>query len=96
MTVAILGLVVATVAWAVWDKERENVEVAAIRHATAFEKCGVSVTSALHQRLVLTVDSPTVYAQCSKQSLTTACSQVLSGPVDLANGQGQVIVTKKK
>lgn len=96
MTVVILGLVVATVAWAVWDKERENVEVAAIRHTNVFEACGVSVTSALPQCLVLTVDAPTVYARCSKQQLVTACRQVLGGPVDLADQQGQVIVTKKK
>lgn len=96
MTLAIFALVVAAVAWAVWDKERENVEVAAIRHTNVFEACGVSVTSALPQRLVLTVDAPTVYARCSKQQLVTACSQVLGGPVDLANGQGEVIATKKK
>ena len=96
MTVVILGLVVATVAWAVWDKERENVEVAAIRHTNTFEACGVSVTSALPQRLVLEVVAPTVYTRCSKQVLATACRQVLGGPVDLADEQGQVIVTKQK
>lgn len=96
MTLVILGLVVAAVAWAVWDKERENVEVATIRHTNTFEACGVSVTSALPQRLVLTVDAPTVYARCSKQQLATACRQVLGGPVDLADERGQVIVTRQK
>lgn len=89
-------MVVAAVAWAVWDKAREDVEVATIRHTRVFEACGVSVTSALPQRLVLEVVAPTVYAQCSKQALATACRQVLGGAVDLADEQGQVIVTKQK
>lgn len=96
MTLVILGLVVAAVAWAVWDKSREDVEVAAIRHTNVFEACGVSVDKASPQRLVLTVDAPTVYARCSKQALATACRQVLGGPVALADERGQVIVTKQK
>lgn len=96
MTVMILGLVVAAVAWAVWDKSRENVEVAAIRHTNTFEACGVSVARVSPQRLTLQVVAPTVYARCSKQQLTSACRQVLGGPVDLADGRGQVIATRQK
>lgn len=96
MTLAICALFVAAAAWVVWDKAREDVEVAAIRHTRSFEACGVSVVSASPQRLVLTVDAPTVYARCSKQHLVTACRQVLGGPIDLADEQGQVIATRQK
>lgn len=96
MTVALLLLVAAAAAWVIWGMDRYAVDVAVHRNSAIFEDCGVSVVGRSPQRLVLKVDSPTVYARCSKQHLVTACRQVLGGPVDLADGKGEVIVTKQK
>lgn len=96
MTVVLLLLVAAAAAWVIWGMDRDAVDVAVHRNAKVFEDCGLSVARSSPQRLVFNVDFPELYAKCATKSLTTACSQVLGGPVDLANGRGQVIVTKKK
>lgn len=96
MTVVLLLLVAAAAAWVIWGMDRDAVDVAVHRNAGTFKNCGLSVASSSPQRLVFNVDCPELYAKCSKQSLTTACRQVLGGLVDLADERGQVIATKKK
>mgnify|MGYP007028408785 CR=1 FL=1 len=96
MTVVLLLLVAAAAAWVIWGMDRDAVGVAVRRNAKVFKDCGLSVASLSPQRLVFDVDCPELYAKCATKSLTTACRQVLGGPVDLADERGQVIVTKKK
>lgn len=96
MTVVLLLLVAAAAAWVIWGMDRDAVDVAVHRNRAVFEACGLSVASSSPQRLVFNVDSPELYAKCATKSLTTACRQVLGGPVDLDDARGQVIVTKQK
>lgn len=97
MTAAVVLLVVvAFFMWVIWDEEQKKRRRIARQYAATFANAGVRFSSCTSDRVVLDVIDGTEYAAGSHLAVARACGQVLGGPIELAEGRGVVVATRKQ
>lgn len=96
MEVVVLGSVVAVIAWAIWDGDREKRNRQVRRTSQTLTQCGLAVVSHSSKRVELKVVDSGVYNASPTEKVKKACEQIIGGPLELNAQPGCVIATRKE